>query len=303
MVLSGRRIAVTGASGLVGRHLLALFAKLGVAWIGQSRQSPKGSDWRTADLGTWLEPRDLDQLFGAVDGIIHLAAALPGSASFNQMMSINVGATLALGEWALLRQVPMVFVSSSVVYGDISGLCLEASRRAALPAGGHYGLSKAMAEVAIKSLIARGLNAAILRPSSVYGLGLEADKLVTKLLYQALNDETILLAEPVTDSFNFVHAADLARAVAAVLGEAVGVFNVAGPRMVTLLELAQACVSVAGKGAIAVSSEMDSRAPHQRFNLDTRAIERLTGFCPGIDIEPGLRMMVSGALLPADDAT
>ena len=100
-----------------------------------------------------------------------------------------------------------------------------------------------------------GLNVAILRPSSIYGLGLPANKILCRFLKSANEDGVIYLSTPVDDKVDFIHAAEVANAIVAVLNKkAWGVFNIASGHPISFQELAEACVDVAGAGSISVLS-------------------------------------------------
>lgn len=297
------RIGLTGASGMVGRHLLALMARKGIACRATSRTPPtQAVDWVGADMADWRSPADLDAVFTGVDAVVHVAAMIPdGETDAAALIDVNLRATMVLGQWALARSLPLVFVSSCSVYGETLSRLDETTPLGAVPLGGLYGLSKAWAEQALGHLSGLGLGLTILRPTAVYGWGMPTGKLVAAWAARALRGETIELAPPFGDSVNLLHAHDLARAVLAVLeAGATGTFNIRGPDETSMVGLAEACVRVSGKGRVARRGEDDAARPAlSRFLVDGGAARRVFGYGPLIGLDQGLALLNAQALLPA----
>lgn len=107
-----KRVAVTGASGMTGRHLLAELAAGGTEVIAVSRSAgpaPAGVTWRSWDLCDWKTPQQFSELFGSVDAVFHVGAAVPSahrSISDAEMLAANVTACRALGVWAAQEKFP-----------------------------------------------------------------------------------------------------------------------------------------------------------------------------------------------------
>jgi UDP-glucose 4-epimerase len=251
-------------------------------------------DW---DLATWRSPAELNAVFSGAQAIVHAGAMVhtSGPTDEQRMFDTNVRASLNLGHWAMSRNVPVVHVSSASVYADTMS---EGLREDALLGwsglGGFYGLTKLLAEDLFARLRQCGLNCAIVRPSSLYGFGLPADKMISRFSATARDGGVISLIPPVDDRVDLIHAADVSRAIVAILeAEAWDTFNIASGRPASIKDVADACVSATGRGRVVIS---DGRAPERgpitRFALDSgRAHDRL-GWRPQVDIERGVRMMV-----------
>lgn len=153
-------IAVSGATGFIGRHLCAAAAAQGVEVRPIGRME--------------LERVSLLQLVRGTDAVVHLAARahrLQEDAEDPELAfrSANVDLTLRIAAAALEAGVHrFVFVSSAGVLGRVS------------PAGGFddaapmaphdaYTRSKAEAETRLQAEFGRNLSVAILRPPLVYG--------------------------------------------------------------------------------------------------------------------------------------
>jgi UDP-glucose 4-epimerase len=288
-------IGLTGAGGMLGRHLRAALDEAGMRVAAVGRQ-----EW---DLRNWCEAEQLDRLFAGAGAVVHAAALVPkaGQASSDaQIYDANVRACVNLGHWALARGVAMVFVSGAIVYADPHAI--GADEGAALGwsgLGGYYGFSKLLAEDALLRMRQSGLKVAIVRPSSIYGSGLPAEKMISRFIAAAKAGQTITLAPPVDDRVDLVHAADVAAAIRAILEkQAWDTFNIASGGVPSIAELAHACLQMAGHGAVRVEGVAQARLPVTRYALDTgKARERL-GWQPGISLAEGLAMSGSDALLP-----
>ena len=169
MVLSS--IALTGASGMLGRHVVAALAAAGFQVIACSRHKEWGtalSEARVWDLTQWRSFDELDELFKGARAIVHAGAMVPkaeGPLDEGRMFDANVRACLNLGEWALARSVPVVHISGAIVYvePDRQGID-ETAPTGHSGLGGFYGLTKLLAEDIFRRLRERGLQVAILRP-------------------------------------------------------------------------------------------------------------------------------------------
>jgi len=234
---------------------------------------------------------------------LHVGAAVPSDhpLPLDELMDANVRASASLGQWATARGLPLVYLSGAAVYGDGPGPFRETDAVAQVPLGGMYGLSKVMAEAALDLFsTTEGLSLAILRPTSIYGDGLAATKMVASFLRRAVAGEEIVLSPPVEDRVNLIHAADVAGALVDLLVRGrTGVFNLAGPDQVSVLDLAQECIRITGRGRIRVADVENSRAPLQRFRLDTAKAE-MASLQARIGLAQGLDMMWRKQWLPDD---
>ncbi len=289
------RIGLTGATGMLGRHLHAALDAEGAKVVAVSRASNgEVAGW---DLAEWLESTDLDRLFPEVQAVVHAGAQVQPSGDVDQahMFDANVRACLNLGQWALARGIPLAYISGAIVYADP---CLpmqdESAELGWSGLGGFYGLSKLLAEDVLARLRPKGLKLALIRPTSIYGQGIGEEKMVRRFLSIAARDGVIELNEPTEDRVDLVHAADVASATVAVLvRECWDTLNVSSGNPVSIKTLAQACVDVAGSGRISVTGQTPpGYKPSVKFSLNiSRAQERL-GWTPGIGIHQGLEMLL-----------
>ena len=140
----------------------------------------------------------------------------------------------------------------------------------------------------------------MLRPTSIYGHGIGVDKMVPRFLAAAARGEVIGLSQPVDDRVDIVHAADVSDAtIAALKNECWETLNVSSSRPVSILELAEACVAVAGSGRIEIRGELpDNYTPSVKYSLDIRRAGERIQWQPRIDVRTGLTMLLHRQCLP-----
>ncbi len=221
------RVFVTGGTGLVGSHLVALLRDHGVAVRALVRP---GSDRRHLHaLGCEIVEGGLDaganELGEAVEGcdaLVHAAAITYSRLSLEEVRTVNVGGTRRLLEGAVAAGVPrLVLLSTAAVYGDPpvrpggGGLDEETPVDAPLRPWEHYARSKREAEGVARRIVENSAASLVtLRPSAVYG---ERDRLFTPLLGAWLRAPVHLLAGSGRAPLPAVYAGNLAGAIVAAL--------------------------------------------------------------------------------------
>jgi UDP-glucose 4-epimerase len=281
---------------MLGSHVMAALSAHGFEAIACGRSH--GNAARVWNLAEWKTDAELDAIFASAAAIVHAGAAVPSAAhplNDGELFDANVRASSNLGEWARKRGVPIVHVSGAIVYADLSAKCiLESASLGWSGLGGFYGLSKLLAEDVLRREEQAGLRLAVLRPTSIYGHGLSAEKMVASLAARAARGEVIELTGPVSDSSNFIHAADVAAAVVRIIERnAWATFNLGSAENTSVLDLARTCVAVAGRGKVQIAPVQGApRSPTSRFQVDCGAARRTLDWAPRLDLSDGIRSML-----------
>lgn len=296
-----KRIGLTGASGMVGRHLRALCERRGIDYVATSRTSilgiPAQCHWYPWNLATWKSAQELDQLFGTVDVIFHVGARVPRRSeemSVGDIFDANVRACLNIGQWACQRNIPLVFLSGATVYADPArvGILEDDQKTDGGGVGGFYGYSKWIAEEVLSHFRHLGLPLLVLRASSVYGSGLSDDKMISSFLKRASRGEVIELQQPIGDTVDLIHASDVAEAIVQTIEqETWGTFNIASERQYTMEEIAQACVDVVGRGVVKIIGKPVGGSERMRFGLSCNAARAAFDFQTRMSLIDGLTEM------------
>ena len=253
--LAGARIAVTGAAGFIGRHVIRALAESGATAIVaidlQELQPRLSLGGRLVDGGrrTILEP--VDDLLQGVDIVIHLAAQVSPPKSVTDPMSdatANVLGTIGLLEScrrAGVRRV--VYASSAAVYGRPCHLPVNEDHptRPESP----YGQSKLAAEQYCQ-LYARlyGMSVVSLRYFNVYGPGQPLSggyAGVIRLFLDRVDRNLPLRIEgDGSQTRDFIHVSDIVRANLIAAGSPYeGVLNVGSGQGTTVSALAEVIAS------------------------------------------------------------
>lgn len=175
------RVLVTGATGFVGRHLVARLLELGHDVVGTSRTVPKeesGISWLPFDL----ENQDSisRQHLESVDCIFHLAAQVhvmrPGGVSDDSYERVNHIATRDLAARAAAAGVRrFVFLSTIKVNGERTDARPFRATDTPCPSDA-YARSKLRAEQSLLEIADKsGMEAIVVRPPLIYGPGVRAN--------------------------------------------------------------------------------------------------------------------------------
>jgi nucleoside-diphosphate-sugar epimerase len=169
-------ILITGATGLLGRHLIDTLQARGdrvriLALPGEdtSTQESRGICVHRGDI---REAETLAKPMRGVDGVFHLAAMMGVWRPLADYRAVNVTGTENVCRAALKANVRrLVHVSSWTVYG--MNLPRPATEDMPLrPFHEPYAVTKAEGDLAVQRMIAEdGLPAAIIRPGTFFGPG------------------------------------------------------------------------------------------------------------------------------------
>ena len=283
---------------MLGRHIQAALSDLDVEVTGVSKTLNSNGSNQQWDLAEWRDNDYFDSIFKDIQAIIHAGAYVKPSGKVDtaRMFNANVRSCFNLGSWAKDRGIPFLFISGAIVYADTCAIMQDENSELGWDGlGGFYGLSKLLAEDVLFRLRHHGLKLAVIRPTSIYGDGISAEGLISRFLSKTKADEVIELNEPVNDRVDLIHAADVSAAILAVLQrENYDVFNISSGHPLSILEIAETCISVCGKGKISVSGESNADYnPRIRFSLNSEKAKKLLEWEPRITFREGIRMLLN----------
>jgi len=272
--MNERRVAVTGAGGFIGRHVMSGLRSGGYQTIGLGRHP---SDYVDV-VNDLAEVESLRELFerNEVGAVVHCAwTGHPRQSAhdFSGQLSSNVVPTANLGIATGLAGV------DQIVFISTGGAAHVGSRVQPPPA---YGWAKIAAEhVLAATAESFGTVLTVLRPSAVYGPGQDPDRglgAIAVFADRLLRGKALEVFGSLDQSRDFLHVRDLTDAIVRCLSSrAPGVFPLGGPEDVTigslisLLERASGCI--ADVRIVAVTG-LDRTAVH----LDSSALASAVGW-------------------------
>ena len=297
-----KTVFITGIAGFLGRHICRHFAELGWRVAGVDHLAPEnvqlGTGIRYAQLK--LPAPELAAFVRALepDATIHCAgrASVPLSLE-DPAADFRDNTVLTFELLDLLRkQAPasrFVLLSSAAIYGNPATLPVTEAHPAA-PLS-PYGFHKHQCELLCReSAEVFGMETLSVRIFSAYGPGLRR-QVIWDICSRLLSEKTLTLHGTGDESRDFIHAADVARGIAALVDGAAAhgeVYNLAAGEETTIRELAEQLIRILG-----VDTEVE-------FNGETRAGDPLNwradiskasalGFQPAVPLQQGLTQVAT----------
>jgi nucleoside-diphosphate-sugar epimerase len=217
-------VLVTGASGLVGSHVVEALAGRGEAVRALVRPASRAAVLRLgaeAVAGDVTDPAAWQAAARGVRAIVHAAAIVQRRASWEQYVAVNVGATGLAVAAARTAGARLIYISSVAVYAGSAAYPSIPERRdedfpfQPIAAPDFYARSKRMAEDVVRDAAThRGLKVAALRPTVIYG---ERDRLFTPRVTRAPRLRLVPQIGPGTNRLSCVYAGNVAAAAVAAL--------------------------------------------------------------------------------------
>jgi UDP-glucose 4-epimerase len=271
---------VTGASGFIGRHLVARLRERGAPVIALARSTPAAelpfSVVCVGDYATYEPPAD------AV--LVHLAEP-PHIASVDREGERHV-AKMRDQAAALLarRYARAIYVSSATVYGDHSATPRRPDESLSEPAKIY-----SQAKLAVEALFQHA-NGVVARATNIFGRGMSPGTIFGDIFRQLDEHGPIVIREttPVRDYLWVEDAADALVAIAT--GQARGLYNLASGHAVSCEELAQVVLRLDGQNGRDVVGALPPRQSILR--LDISSTVRDFNWTPRTTLESGIRRLL-----------
>lgn len=191
-------VALTGATGFIGRHLATTLARAGWRVRLLLRREPAGSAWRRARpqvvAGALDNEAALARLVEGADAVIHLAGLIK-AARRADFFAVNADGVARIAQTTRRVSPGAHFV-------------LVSSLAAREPALSDYAASKRAGEA--EALDAMGARATVLRPPAVYGPG---DR-ETLRFFQVAGWRRVPLLGPPESRAALIHVQDVSRLIA-----------------------------------------------------------------------------------------
>jgi UDP-glucose 4-epimerase len=302
MQIKGRRFLVTGGSGFIGSHvvdqLLASDAEAVAVFDKKVRRENLSEALPTGRVrildGDVTDREALRDALQDIHGVFHMAVLPIGACveSPRTCLDVNVIGTFNVLEASHEAGVEkIVFSSASSVYGDTDETMDESHP---LDAMSMYGATKVAGEFFLRAFHDMyGLDYVTLRYMNVYGPRQEGG-LVMSVLSRIRSGEPPAIAGDGSQSFDFIHVADVASANVQAMASDVtnGAFNVGSGGEASVGEIVELLLKLSGS-ALRPQLRTDQKVlMKRRVGSNDKAIRQL-GWRPTYDLERGLGELVS----------
>lgn len=296
-----KRVLVTGASGFVGRHVIAPLLARGCEVHTAGRTECPGTTWHEADL---LAPGEAERVVSLVrpTHLLHLAwDATPGSYWTSDDNLRWTAASLRL---------LLAFADAGGRRAVMAGTCAEydwthevlSDTTTPLAPQRLYGTCKdALRRAAASFCAGRGVSFAWGRLFYLYGPGEKAGRLVP-LVVSTLGAARELAFSEGRLERDFLHTADAGAAFAALLdSEVEGAVNIASGETVTLRSVVERLAAALGKSdLVRFGARPEPAGEPLRLAADVTRLREEVGWRPAWTLESGLADVLRTHIVKAD---
>jgi UDP-glucose 4-epimerase len=306
MRLDNRRILVTGGAGFIGSHAARKLHAAGATvlivdncFAGSEALVPDGVSFEAVDL---RDDRLREVVLGfEPDAIVHLAAIhyIPYcNENPEETFQVNVMGTRKLLSAArdVAELERFVFASSAAVYPSRTDANSEDSPTGPMDI---YGETKLIGEDLAELFAAKtGVSTAVARLFNVYGPNETNEHLIPAILKQVRAGERRIELGNLSPKRDFVHVSDVTRAIATLLREFEGtfdVYNVGTGTEYSVREVVEKTSTALGEDIEVVQDDervRDSDRPHLR--ADVSKLHEELDWEPQVEFVSGLRELLEG---------
>lgn len=309
---SSKSVAITGAGGFIGSHLVEAAARAGAKVTAITRYNSRGDDGNLGFLPRdvmdavdvkRIDVADLDAASHALSGVdivFNLAAFVGIPYSYenpHDTIVNNVMSTLNVLHLAREEKIgKVVQTSTSEVYG--SARIVPIPETHPLQPQSPYSASKiATDSISLSYHYSYGIPLVIVRPFNTYGPRQSARAVIPSVISQALTGSDIRVGSTdTTRDFNFVgdtvRGFMLCAASEAAIGEAV---NIGSGREMSIAHAIEEIVRVVGRNNRLVIDEARIRPEKSevsRLCADISKAKQLVGYEPETHFEEGLKQTI-----------
>jgi len=200
------KIAITGATGFVGAHLVRHFSAQGMKVIALGRQAnpPKAlkkfASWEQVDISKEFPNIEADIL-------VHAAGLASDKGSYHEFYESNTRGTQKIFE--AFSGEHFIYISSASVY-PTSGKILNESDTADFDTLSNYGKSKILAEQYLKENADSKKRVTALRPRAIYGTN---DRVLLPKILGLFKNHKIVVPGKMNIEISMTHISNLIQAV------------------------------------------------------------------------------------------
>ncbi|MAG47643.1 hypothetical protein CL617_03480 [archaeon] len=285
-------VLVIGASGFIGKYLLASLKNKGLDVLGTSTIG--NEELIKLDV---TNKDDFDKLPKDIGTVFHLGSFIPLNDTVEnaeKCLNVNGKGLLNVLEFCRKRDVKLVNSSSASVYG--SSVNFPIQENDLLEPNGYYGVSKLIGERYCEIFKNKyGLRCISLRYSSVYGKGQNENTVLPFFIKTVRAGESLKLFQEGKRFQDFVYVKDVVNTnILALNSRKTGIYNIGSGKSTSMIELANLIIKKFSDSNLKVSLDMDKKdlSPSMLLNIE-KAKEEL-GYKVNYNLEKGLEDYKNG---------
>jgi len=305
------RILVTGATGFLGRAVMAHLCELGADPIGVSRHPPAQPaafdrtesnaaefDWRGLDLLNDDLVTFLDQV--KPGAIIHCAGSTRNPVTSDEWTDCIAGNLTAterlLSAAAGCHPAPrVVVVSSAAIYAPLADDQRWIDEQAAWCPSSRYGVAKAAATMLANLEVTRGVvPVAIGIPFNILGPGQPGHQVPQTFIDRLRTGPDSLDVGDLSAIRDWLDIRDVAQALVALADSDTpcGLYNIASGQGISVQELLERTIALSGTTPeIHVESKRSQHSPISRSIGNPSKLQEIIGWRPKYSLDESLRSM------------
>lgn len=309
MILTGKRVLVTGSEGFIGSHLTEKLVQIGAdvtalvqynssnnwGWIESFNKDIKNS--LKVVTGDIREYDGIKKIIKGQEVVFHLAALIAIPYSYLSPMAYvktNIeGTTNVLEACCEYNIEKVVHTSTSETYG--SALYVPIDEKHPLQGQSPYSASKIGADKIAESYFRSfSLPVATIRPFNTYGPRQSSRAVIPTIISQILSGKNEIKLGSITPTRDFNYVKDTAEAFIKIaesdntIGE---VINAGSNHEISIGDLVKKIIKLTGKDISIVCDEERIRPENSEVNrlwADNSKIKDFTGWCPRFTLDEGL---------------
>lgn len=194
-----KRVLITGINSFLAKELCKLIENDFSIYGLVNRNSENVPDYVTI-----VSSEQLASLNDDFEFVFHIAAYIPDKSNQESKLLFDTNVKLTETLLAKFKKARFIFASSVSIYGDGNRLINETSPSINV---NEYGQSKLSAE----QLVKKHTTFAILRISSMYGVGMKKSTFLPLIIENAINKGKIILLGNGARKQDYIHVSDVAR--------------------------------------------------------------------------------------------
>ena len=294
---------VTGGLGFIGSNIVKLLVEKGhnVTIIDNCHTGNKDKICEIIEKVKifQVDIRDkqkLENIIKDFDGIFHEAALTAVPESFEkpeEYKDVNVNGTKNIFELALREKIPVVYASSSSIYGNVKTIPIneKIDKNPINP----YGQTKVDKETLAEDFVKQGLSVIGLRYFNVYGIGQTGSYagVITKFLDNIKKKKSFVINGNGNQVRDFIHVSDIANANLAIMESEItnGFFNVGTGIKTSINDLAEIMIKQSNQN-LGIIHDKQLEGDVEISQADTTLLERSFNWHYKIELKQGLQQLI-----------